>query len=55
MSELAMENVEALAQSEGSDRPDCVSASDMCSELVIYPDGWGENILFDHAKKIGWL
>ena len=55
MSELAMENVEALAQSEGSDRPDCVSASDMCSELVIYPDGWGENILLDHAKKIGWL
>ena len=55
MSDLAMANVEALAQTEGSDRIDCVVAADMCTELVIYPDGWGEDILFDHTKKIGWL
>lgn len=55
LSDLAKANVEALAQTEGSDRIDCVGAADMCTELVIYPDGWGENTLFDHTKKIGWL
>lgn len=51
LSDLAKANVEALAQTEGSDRIDCVVAADMCTELVIYPDGWGENTLFDHTKK----
>ena len=55
MSDLALENVEALADGEADDRPDCISAQDLCSELVIYPDGWGENISFDHTKRPGWL
>jgi len=55
MSDLMLANVEALALSE-TGREDCMSASDICSELVIYPDGdWGEDILLGHTKKPGWL
>lgn len=55
VSDLMLANVEALAQSE-SGREDCMSASDICSELVIYPDGdWGEDILLGYTKRPGWL
>ncbi|TGY06471.1 NVEALA domain-containing protein [Bacteroides muris (ex Afrizal et al. 2022)] len=55
MSDLMLANVEALAGGE-SGREDCTSASDICSELVIYPDGdYGEDILLGYTKKPGWL
>ena len=57
LSDLALANVEALAQGEnGGEREDCVPAYDICCELVIYPDGdYGEDCLLDHTKKPGWL
>ncbi len=55
MSDLAMENVEALASSEASGRPDCEQANDMCAMVVCYPDGYGQDILMGHKKKAGWL
>ena len=55
MSDLVLANIEALAQTE-SGREDCMSADDICSEIVIYPDGdYGEDILLGHTKKPGWL
>lgn len=55
MSDLMLANVEALAQTE-SVREDCMSANDICSELVIYPDGdYGEDMLLGHTKRPGWL
>ena len=56
MSELALANVKALANAnESDDQDDCMSASDLCSILVIYPDGWGEDIAFDRTKRPGWV
>jgi hypothetical protein len=56
LSDLALANVEALAQSENSGREDCQPAYDICCELVIYPGGdYGEDCLLDHTKKPGWL
>lgn len=55
LSDLAMENVEALASSEASGRPDCEQANDMCAMVVCYPDGYGQDILMGHKKKAGWL
>lgn len=51
MSDLAMENVEALASSEASGRPDCEQANDMCAMVVCYPDGYGQDILMGHKKR----
>ncbi|MDL2256318.1 NVEALA domain-containing protein [Parabacteroides sp. OttesenSCG-928-G06] len=56
LSDLALENVDALAGGENPDREDCERANDICSEIVIYSDGdVGEDILLDHKKKPGWL
>ena len=58
LSDIALANVEALASGESgsTDREDCERASDICEEMVIYPDGyWGLDILLDHKKKPGWL
>ena len=55
LSDLALANVEALAQGESGDRADCQWAPDICSEFVKYPGGdWGIDILLDHEKKPGW-
>lgn len=51
MSDLAMENVEALASSEASGRPDCEQANDMCAMVVCYPDGYGQDMLMGHKKR----
>lgn len=51
LSDLAMENVEALASSEASGRPDCEQANDMCAMVVCYPDGYGQDILMGHKKR----
>ena len=55
VSDLIMENVEALASYE-VDRPDCeYSKDDECSMFAIYADGnWGLDVLMDHKKKAGW-
>ena len=56
MSDFALANVEALANDEYSDRPDCEIAYGECSILVVYPDGvWGEDIVYGKKKKIGWV
>ena len=55
LSELALANVEALASSEASGRPDCEQANDMCAMVVCYPNGYGQDILMGHKKKAGWL
>ena len=56
VSDLIMENVEALASYE-VDRDDCESAKyQRCEMLIIYADGnWGIETLMDHQKKAGWL
>ena len=55
LSDVAMANVEALADNEYGDREDCEEANDLCPLLVIYPDGdYGEEIVFG-KKKPGWL
>ena len=52
VSDLIMENVEALASYE-VDRDDCESAKyQRCEMLIIYADGnWGIETLMDHQKK----
>ena len=56
MSDVMLENVEALAEYETVERDDCEPANDLCSMVVIYPDGdYGEDILLGHQKKPGWL
>lgn len=55
LSNLALMNVEALAQNE-TGRDDCEPALDICSQIVIYPGGnWGLDILMAHKKAPGWL
>ena len=55
MSDLIMENVEALASYE-VDRPDCeYEVNEDCQMFVIYADGnWGLDVLKNHRKKDGW-
>ena len=55
VSDLIMENVEALASYE-VDRPDCEYAEFQdCEMFVIYADGnWGLDVLKNHKKKPGW-
>ena len=54
--DLTIANIEALASGESVDREDCETASDLCSMIVIYPDGdYGEDILLGHTKKPGWI
>ena len=58
LSEVAMANVEALAtpRYEIPEREDCEPYGDLCSMIVIYPDGdWGEDIVLGMKKKPGWL
>lgn len=56
ISDLAIANIEALALDENVDRVDCTTASDLCSMVVIYPDGdYGEDILLGYTKKPGWI
>lgn len=58
LSDIGKENVEALANNEsGPDRPDCEPFKDeRCSMLLIYPNGVrGEEVLYDHRKKQGWI
>lgn len=53
---MTIANIEALASGESVDREDCETASDLCSMIVIYPDGdYGEDILLGHTKKPGWI
>lgn len=55
LNDLALANVEALAQGENT-REDCeYSKYDECRELVIYPDRSDYDILPDYKKKPGWL
>ncbi|WP_239448813.1 NVEALA domain-containing protein [Mediterranea sp. An20] len=55
VSDLIMENVEALASYE-VDRPDCeYEVNEDCQMFVIYADGnWGLDVLKNHRKKDGW-
>ena len=56
LSDMALANVEALADSEIEGREDCEPSGDGCSMLVIYPDGdYGEDIVLGMKKKAGWL
>ena len=56
MTDLMLANVEALAGGESVDRDDCMVAPDLCSMVVIYPDGdYGEDILLGHTKRPGWI
>lgn len=56
LSDIAKENVEALADNEYEDREDCDPNGIECPLLVIYPDGdWGEDIRYGEKKKPGWL
>lgn len=56
VSDLIMENVEALASYE-VDRDDCEPAKyQECKMFVVYADGnYGYESLLDHKKKPGWL
>lgn len=53
MNELTRANIEALAANVDP-REDCESGIDLCEMLVIYPDGWGFDII-KGVKKPGWL
>ena len=56
MTDLMLANVEALAGGESVDRDDSMVAPDLCSMVVIYPDGdYGEDILLGHTKRPGWI
>lgn len=56
LSDISLANVEALADNETEVRDDCKVGDDICSQVVIYPDGdYGEDILLGHTKKQGWL
>ena len=56
LSDIAMANVEALADNEVIDREDCEPCIDECSMLVIYSDGdYGYDIVLGMTKKPGWL
>ena len=60
LSEVALANVEALADKTpsygGIDREDCEPYEDLCSLIVIYPDGDpGEDIVLGMKKKPGWI
>ena len=56
LSDIAMANVEALADNEVIDREDCEPSIDECSMLVIYSDGdYGYDIVLGMTKKPGWL
>lgn len=56
LSDIAMANVEALADNEVVDREDCEPSIDECSMLVIYSDGdYGYDIVLGMTKKPGWL
>ena len=56
LSDLALANIEALAGGESIGRDDCMPAPDLCSMIVIYPDGdYGEDMLINHTKKPGWI
>ena len=55
LSDIALANVEALAELELG-RDDCEPSGLECSMVVIYPDGyWGEDIILGKKKKAGWL
>ena len=55
MSDMAKENVKALASDDGHHREDCMDGQDLCEMLVIYPDGdYGFDIELG-VKKPGWL
>ena len=56
LSDIAMANVEALADNEVIDREDCEPSIDECSMLVIYSDGdYGYDIVLGMTKKPGLL
>ena len=56
LSDVALANVEALADSEIEGREDCEPTGVECSMVVIYPDGaYGEDIVYGMKKKAGWL
>ena len=56
ISDLALENVEALASGEW-DRDDCeFELEKVCSELIIWSDGTtSQSHVLNHTKKDGWL
>ena len=53
MTDLMKANVRALAYGDGS-REDCMKGNDLCEMLVIYPGGYGYDIIVG-VKKPGWL